>query len=204
MKSLLFLIIFPLLAFADNKTLTPPGVEKGEIPNFMVYLDWLLSALFFAVGISAVLMIIIGGVGYVLTSAQGKPNDVKDAENRIKYAIGGLLLALASWLILNTINPDLLKKGLTLPPAGQFTNPGNPTNPTGQVSSCGDYSQTDCASKSNGGCEWKNGVCAPAQTDLQLHWEEWPCVGNFQQFNDTACPAKTNPEKQNFCCGKKR
>ena len=89
--------------------LTPPGIERGETPEFGAYLQWLLRFLLGAVGILAVLMIIVGGAQYVLAGASGKPEDIKDAKTRIMMAIGGLVLALSSWLILSVINPDLLK-----------------------------------------------------------------------------------------------
>ncbi len=60
-------------------------------------------------GILAVIMIVIGGVQYMSTdSIDGK----KDGLDKVKSALWGLLLALASYLILNTINPDLLKLGI--------------------------------------------------------------------------------------------
>ena len=54
----------------------------------------------------AVVMIIYGGVLYATTEAiYGK----SEARNTIMSAVQGLALALSSWLILYTINPDLLK-----------------------------------------------------------------------------------------------
>jgi hypothetical protein len=52
----------------------------------------------------AVIMIIVGGVQYVSTDSwTGK----EDGKQKIKAALGGLALALASFLILNTIDPNL-------------------------------------------------------------------------------------------------
>lgn len=105
-----FLVFNLALAGADvNLNLTPPGIEKGQTPEFGAYLQWLLKFLFGAVGILTVLMIIIGGLQYVIAGASGNPENVKNAKSRIMMAIGGLLLALSSWLILSVINPDLLK-----------------------------------------------------------------------------------------------
>ena len=54
----------------------------------------------------AVIMIIIGGLEYMSTEAiSGKG----DAKSRIQSAVFGLLIALFAWIILNTINPEILK-----------------------------------------------------------------------------------------------
>ncbi len=63
----------------------------------------------------ALLMIAIGGIQYI--SSFASPSGKGDATKRIWGAIGGLLLALFSWLILSTINPDLLSPTFTAPEA---------------------------------------------------------------------------------------
>jgi hypothetical protein len=54
----------------------------------------------------AILVIILGGVQYMTTDAIFKKEEGK---KRITGAVAGLLLALSGWLILNQINPDILK-----------------------------------------------------------------------------------------------
>ncbi len=56
--------------------------------------------------VAAVIMIVIGGIEY--STAELVSNKAA-AKERIQSALLGLLLALCSWLILNTINPDLLR-----------------------------------------------------------------------------------------------
>lgn len=58
------------------------------------------------VGLVAMGAIVIGGARY-LTSV-GNPSAIEDAKHTIYSAIYGLLLALASWVIISTINPDIL------------------------------------------------------------------------------------------------
>src|SRR3989344_4674518 len=61
----------------------------------------------------AVVRIIFGGIQYMSTDAfEGK----SEAKTIIQNAIWGLLLAISAWLILFTINPDLIKFDLTIPP----------------------------------------------------------------------------------------
>ena len=76
------------------------------------------------VGISAMVMIVLGGVMYMLAG------DSKDrttrGKNYITNAIWGLVLALVSWLILFTINPDLVGKfNLNLKPLNLKVEPIN-------------------------------------------------------------------------------
>lgn len=83
-----------------------PGAEIGEV----------LARLYvFGVGfvaLTALVMMVIGGVQYMVTAGDRDPGPAKE---RIKNAIWGLILALASWLILYTINPDLTKKVIPKP-----------------------------------------------------------------------------------------
>jgi len=100
------------LAQASYVPLAPlPGIAAGQaVPPLSQYLN-----IVFSLGISvaaglAVLMIVIGGIQYMSTDAVGGK---EDAKGRITSALWGLLLALCSYLILYTINPDLLNTSLT-------------------------------------------------------------------------------------------
>lgn len=53
----------------------------------------------------ALVFVVVGAVQYMTTDAI---YDKKEGKKRIQAAIGGLILALVSWLILNTINPDIM------------------------------------------------------------------------------------------------
>lgn len=57
-------------------------------------------------GLAAFVMIVLGGSRY-LTSA-GDPSKMDDAKSQIFSAILGLVVIFASWMILNTINPELV------------------------------------------------------------------------------------------------
>lgn len=62
----------------------------------------------------AFVMIVIGGVQYA--SSFASPSAKADANKRIWGAIGGLVLALFSYLILKTINPDLVNPRIFVNP----------------------------------------------------------------------------------------
>jgi hypothetical protein len=59
-------------------------------------------------------MIVMGGIEYMTSEMGGEKQAGKD---KIVHAVMGVVLALGSWLILNTINPKLLSVCLDLPKA---------------------------------------------------------------------------------------
>ena len=89
--------------------LLEPGVGQATQIDTSGNLKLFLSSVYnfgvAAAAVLAVLMIAWGGVEYMTTEAfQGK----SDAKNKIWNAIFGLLLVLASYLILWTINPNII------------------------------------------------------------------------------------------------
>ncbi len=96
-----------------------PGVKVGA--NLTDYLSGMYNFVISVVGILAMAVIVYGGMRY-LTSA-GNPAAAEEAKDAITSAIYGLVLAMASWLILNIVNPDMLV----------LKNPGV-TTPTGKYS----------------------------------------------------------------------
>ena len=117
-----------------------PGLEFLGLQEGAEIGDILAQLYIFGVAMAATaafIMLVIGGVQYMLAGDR----DPGPAKERIRNALWGLALALSSWLILNIINQDLLKKvnlkpieiirlsdpSATTPPPGGF-----PTQPTGQ------------------------------------------------------------------------
>lgn len=124
---LLFTIAVPTLAQTPTPTPTPSpteytllapiplqGASGGvtETTNTNEYLRGLFQLIIGIAGGLAVVMIIYGGIIKMSSDAvsgQNKANDI------ISNAIWGLLLAIASWLILYTINPNLIDINLNIP-----------------------------------------------------------------------------------------
>ncbi|MFH1036793.1 MAG: pilin [Patescibacteria group bacterium] len=78
-------------------------VGGTSIPNYVKYI------FNFAVGIVGLVafgMIIAGGIGYLTSS--GNPGKLKQAKDRIFSAILGAIILLSSYIILTTINPQLV------------------------------------------------------------------------------------------------
>lgn len=83
-----------------------PGLEfLGDATGLGDLLSRLFTFGMGFVGIAAFIMFMIGGVQYLVAGDK----DPTEAKNRMKNAAIGLGVALISWLILFTINPDLVK-----------------------------------------------------------------------------------------------
>ena len=83
-----------------------PGLPAEGQLSLSQYIVGLYNFLLSIVGIVAVMMLIIGGMKYI--AAAGNASVIADAKDTISNAIFGLLLALLSWVIVSTINPDVL------------------------------------------------------------------------------------------------
>lgn len=85
------------LSFAE------PGVADSNIASYIVRIYW------FGVGIAGMLAVgmIVAGAIYYSVSA-GNPDKQRDARGMITGALWGVALLLGSYLILNTINPQIV------------------------------------------------------------------------------------------------
>lgn len=130
--AILAIIVLPAIrALAANEytVLAPlPGTTLSDCPpgstDCKTTLQKYLPGVFnLAIGLSAafaVLMIVIGGFQYMSTDAiQGKSN----GKQRIKNAIYGLVLVIGAWLILYTINPNLLELNLNIEKVATIAGP---------------------------------------------------------------------------------
>lgn len=82
------------------------GNEVANAPSIQSYVKTMFDTVLGLVILLAILMVVFGGVEY---AASAVPGAKSDAKNRIWGAIWGLLLALAAFLILKTINPELVE-----------------------------------------------------------------------------------------------
>ncbi|MDP2947012.1 MAG: hypothetical protein Q8N88_02770 [Nanoarchaeota archaeon] len=125
MKKVIFLILFIILALGvwqncqavEFKLLidypiigTDKITSTSTLPELIRYI---YRFALLACGLTAFVAILIGAILYV-TSA-GDSSKASDAKDRITSALWGILILLSSFLILNTINPDLLNLNINLP-----------------------------------------------------------------------------------------
>jgi hypothetical protein len=79
---------------------------QGKVKDLAGYLGVMYNFLISIVGVITAVMMMVGGFQYL--TAGGDKSKVDAGKERIKNALVGMVLALSSFLILNTINPDLL------------------------------------------------------------------------------------------------
>src|SRR5690606_7562600 len=100
---------YTLLAPIPITNISGPADSQVKATQYIIGIVNLTIAI---AGVLAVLKIIFAGIKYMSTDAwQAK----QDGKNDIKNAIWGLMLAISAWLILYTINPQLIIINLSLP-----------------------------------------------------------------------------------------
>ncbi len=111
--SLLFL--FTEKALAINEGYIPlapiPTVPTGSAPTLAVYMKGIFTASVGLAIVFAVLMIVIGGIQYIVAQT---PFAIGEGKSKISNALTGLFIILISAVLLNTVNPGLLRIGLNL------------------------------------------------------------------------------------------
>lgn len=107
----LALTLLPLLAGADPIKLNltypelPGGFKLEDATTLPQLVGWLYVFFVMISGLAAFVMIVWGGVQWMTSS--GNTAATGDAKDKIQKALLGLLLVLASFLILQIINPEL-------------------------------------------------------------------------------------------------
>lgn len=88
-----------------------PGLFSGETvitgTSIVSYVRVIFIMFIWTVGILATVMVIYGGIKWV--AAAGNPGRINDARDVINNAIIGVVIALTSIVLLNTINPSLVR-----------------------------------------------------------------------------------------------
>jgi len=104
-----------------------PNIPTEGLPTFGALVEtifiWSLNIL----GIVVFVMIFFAGFQWF--TAAGNTAKVNEARGRITNAVTGAIILLAAWIILYTINPDLVGGTFTLPGVGGPQNTGSQTNP---------------------------------------------------------------------------
>ena len=118
---IIVLLVSPLIVstntYADGgtyKLLEAVGsMAKDSTPGFKEYMTEILRVGIAVAGLLAVAELVGGGIQYVLASANEK--QASAGKERIQNALIGLIIGIASVLILNTINPNILAGNLSIP-----------------------------------------------------------------------------------------
>jgi uncharacterized membrane protein YgcG len=134
-------------ALAVTIDTTFPGVSTGASPGEIIggFYKWSLGA----AGVLALGAVVWGGIKYTMSA--GNPSGQGEGKEWVKAALLGLLLLLGAYLILYTINPNLVNLGLPtlqLQPAS-----GQPAGSTGGFTGFGG------GSSGGGGASGSWGAC---------------------------------------------
>lgn len=135
MTILVSAISLPFFALAQDYTLLeksvlPAGQASDGKVDFATYIESGFKTFLAVVVIIAIVMLTASGLQYITAGSGGGKGEAK---NRAMAALLGLLIALSAYLILRTINPDLVD--LTLDIAnrgGDAGRPGAAANPPQQ------------------------------------------------------------------------
>ena len=159
-----FFILFFLFVFAASAFLVIPGTEAAteglqytlleKIPGAETisgsdlphYIENIYRVALIIVVLSAVLMLSIGGFMY-LTSARNT-SALGTAKSVIFDSLIGLVIALAAWLVLNVINPDLVS--VTLNGLSPVAVPGRGVPAAPGVPAAGTYTHAEAVDALNG------------------------------------------------------
>lgn len=192
--SLLFLIVFAGTFFASQSqaiaatstsySYTPmetiPGF--GTPTDFPSYVVAVYKFGLWTIGISALLMITLGG--YIYLTSAGNTSQTGKAKGIITDAIIGLIMALTSWLLLYTIDPDLIK-GPSLSSSSTTDTETTCTGTTTGTTSTG----TTCDTKNT---DTGNGTCtAPQSGDCSVASLQNTCFGSNATQASSICGAES-------------
>ena len=145
--TLLVLGTAPLYTFAEG-TYAPliqvPGFTDGLTNGFSEYVNYLYATAIAIGALLAVVKIIVAGVKYMTSEVVTSKGDAK---KDIQGALLGLLLILGAYIILNTINPQLLNQKIgfkELSKAPDIVNAKPPVQtPSQPTVPCGTESRAD-------------------------------------------------------------
>jgi len=90
-----------------------PGAPADPTEGIPELVAFAYSFALWIVGLVVFVQITVGGAQWLIGAA--KPDEIAKAKSKIMNALIGLVLLLSSYVILNTINPDLVKTAFKLP-----------------------------------------------------------------------------------------
>jgi hypothetical protein len=123
-----YCLLQPIGAGSNVLTVIDGDIKVGDYLNVIFKMGIAIA------GILGVLMIVVGGFQYMTTDSFGGKSNAKSTINQ---ALGGVILALTSWLLLSTLDPDLVNFTIgisDITPAQYEAVTGNPVPTAPEVS----------------------------------------------------------------------
>lgn len=90
---------------ADDAT-TSSGIQSSKVADAPTLVSTVTNALLFVIGAISVIMIIVGGIRYVISN--GDSAQITAAKNTILYAVIGLAIAVLAYAIVNFVVTTLI------------------------------------------------------------------------------------------------
>ena len=123
-QSLRALLFVPVLAFAVSAAVAPSsyaanqvldgandatetsGIKTSKVGDAGTLVSTITNALLFIIGAISVIMIIVGGIRYVISN--GDSTQITAAKNTILYAVIGLVIAVLAYAIVRFVVDNLI------------------------------------------------------------------------------------------------
>jgi hypothetical protein len=119
LKTILLLggfILIPLLVSASGDEVACPVFSPVRAPETLECLvPWIFYYVLIISGFFLVIVLIIAGFKYLF--ATGNPNRIADAKDQLIKGFFGVVLVLASFMIVHILNPELVIRGIKVPEA---------------------------------------------------------------------------------------
>lgn len=217
LSHILFVLIFlsgvfiavggiPVVSAAETTTILPTTVEyeflaplplageEGEELGEGSLADYLSNMLKLIVALGGVLSVFVGVVGGIQYVASGiTPSAKNDAKNRIQNALTGLVLILSSYLILNSINPNLVNISFEL--KNVATSSATVLDTTTSGSSVSPYKVAGKTTCYMGGSDCNDGyTCTAVEGADSLY-------GTCELSSDTSSVSQCDSESWNISSG---
>ncbi len=170
-----------------------PGITSGDTTgaiDFPTMLGRIYTIAIIIGALFSVLMLTISGIRYMLSDIVTSKEKARD---RIKACIYGLVLIAASYLILNTINPQLVK--FTLQPGSGTVSSGNtvtPSSPNGQTAQQQALTSTQdkISNTAAGQAAFTPSECAAAKSNYDSFLAQWQGLSARDRYSASSDQAK--------------
>lgn len=171
-----------------------PGYEGNK--TFPEYMQALYSLGLWIIGICALFMLSVGGFMY-LTSA-GNTASASTAKGVIRDALIGLVLALFTWLILYTINPELVDVNIGAVGLGEGTTGGavqTVSPPSGNAQQLAQQVKDTYTLSSSGDCKDASGNTVSPASNMQevIDGKSMTACHDGCAKDGSACTGQVNP-----------
>lgn len=84
----------------SGSSICGPGTKPGD-KGFTDLMKSVINTMIFIIGLIAVIMIIIGGIRYVVSN--GESSQIQSAKNTVLYSVVGLVIAISAFAIVNFV-----------------------------------------------------------------------------------------------------